>query len=123
MTTPSPKDAEGNWDWSFSPKKSKGSSCVDRWWPSKTRNRERCPEYGLGRRRGAQQEGWPEGWTQSGQSMDIMIDNTVQEMTKEMDGKKGRREEMIALDRMWLLGTEHDTGSKTFDTNMERRLL
>lgn len=55
--------------------------------------------------------------------MDIMIDNRVQGMTKEMDGKKGRREAMIAQDRKWFLGTEHDTGSTIFDTNMERRLL
>lgn len=45
--------------------------------------------------------------------MDIMTDNRVQGMTKDVDGKKGRREEMIALDRKWLLGTAHDTGSKT----------
>lgn len=53
--------------------------------------------------------------------MDIMIDNRVQGMTKEMDGKKGRREEIIALDRKWLLETEQEV--KSFDTNMERRLL
>lgn len=42
------KDSEGNWDWSFSPKKSKGSGCIERGWPSKTQNEEGCPKNGPG---------------------------------------------------------------------------
>lgn len=30
VKTSSPKDYEGNWGWSFSPKKTKGSSCTER---------------------------------------------------------------------------------------------
>lgn len=47
VTTPSPKDSEGNWDWSFSPKKSKGSSCVEWLMAIKDPNQEGCPTNGL----------------------------------------------------------------------------
>lgn len=38
--------------------------------------------------------------------MDIILDERIQGMTKEMDGKRGRRGKVTALDRNWLLGTE-----------------
>ena len=51
VKTSSPKDYEGNWAWSFSRKKSKGSSCTEKQQPSQTLNQEGCPEKGLGRKK------------------------------------------------------------------------
>lgn len=49
-------------------------------------------------------EGWPEGWTQSRQSVEIMVDKGVQRIIKEMDGKTENRKS-DNMDRK-LLGTE-----------------
>lgn len=43
-----PKGLEDNWDWSFSPKKSKGSGYIERGGPSKAQNEEGCPKNGTG---------------------------------------------------------------------------
>lgn len=43
-----PKNSEGNWDWIFSPKESKGSGCIERGGPSKAPNEEGCPQNGPG---------------------------------------------------------------------------
>lgn len=50
------------------------------------------------------EEEWPEGWTQSRQSVEIMVDKGVQRIIKEK-GYKNRTEKVTRLDRR-LLGTE-----------------
>lgn len=50
------------------------------------------------------EEGWPEGWTQSRQSVEIIVDKGVQRITKKMDGKRENRKS-DSTDRR-LLGTE-----------------
>lgn len=50
------------------------------------------------------EEGWPEGCTQSRQSVEIIVDKGFQRITKEMDGKRENRKS-DSMDRR-LLGTE-----------------